>query len=57
MKSENYLWEIEPQGRRHKYWDGFWEASVTRVAVHMGVKEMGMQTRHRGAYNQPLSRD
>ena len=24
------------------YWDGFWEASVTRMAVHMRVKEMGM---------------
>jgi len=24
------------------YQDGFWEASVTRVAVCMGVKEAGM---------------
>jgi len=24
------------------YWDGVWEASVTRAAVHMGVKEKGM---------------
>ena len=24
------------------YQDVFWEASVTREAVHMGVKEMGM---------------
>ena len=24
------------------YWDGGWEASVTRAAVHMGVKKTGM---------------
>jgi len=24
------------------YWDGDWRVSVTMVAVHMGVKEMGM---------------
>jgi len=24
------------------YWDGGWEASVTRVAFHMGVKETGI---------------
>ena len=24
------------------YWDRVWEAPVTRAAVHMGVKEMGM---------------
>ena len=39
------------------YWDVVQEASVTRVAIHMGVKEMVMQTGHRGAYNQPLSWD
>ena len=39
------------------YWDGVWEASVTRVAVHMGVKEMGMLTGHRATYNQPPSQD
>jgi len=39
------------------YRDRFREASVTRVAVHMGVKEMGMQTGHRGAYNWPPSQD
>ena len=33
------------------YWDVVWEASVTRAAVHMGVKEMGMQTGHRGIKN------
>ena len=33
------------------------EAFVTRVAVRMGVKEMGMRTGHRGAYNRPLSWD
>src|SRR5882724_11374602 len=39
------------------YWDVVWEASVTRVAVCMGVEEMGMQTGHRGTYTQPLSWD
>src|SRR5882724_4530314 len=32
-------------------------ASVTRVAVCMGVKGMGMQTGHQGTYNQTLSWD
>ena len=35
------------------YRDIVWEAFVTRVAAHMGVNETGMQTGHRGAYNQP----
>jgi len=39
------------------YWDGGWEVSVTRAAVHMGVMETWMQTGYRGTYNQPLSRD
>src|SRR5882724_4640020 len=39
------------------YWDVDQEASVTRVAVHMGVKGMGMQTGHQSAYNWPPSRD
>src|SRR5882724_3470871 len=39
------------------YWDGVREAYVTRVAVHIGVKEMGMQTGHRGTHNWPLSQD
>src|SRR5882724_1199412 len=39
------------------YQDGLQEAPVTMVAVHMGVEETGMQTRHRGAYNQPPSWD
>jgi len=39
------------------YQDEVWEASVTRAAVHMGVKGMAMRTGHRGAYNQPLHRD
>ena len=30
------------------YWDGVWEATLTMVAVCMGVEETGMQTRHRG---------
>jgi len=37
------------------YWDGGRRVSVTMAAVHMGVEEMGMQTGHRGTYNQPLS--
>ena len=36
------------QGHVH-YWDGDWRVSVTRVAVHMEEKGMGMQTRHRDA--------
>ena len=39
------------------YWDGVQEAPVTMAAVCMGVEETGMQTRHRGAYNQPPSWD
>ena len=39
------------------YWDIVWEASVTRVAVHMGVEEMGMRTGHRGTYKWPPSWD
>jgi len=39
------------------YQDGGWRVSVTMAAVHMGVKEMGMQTGHRGTYNQPPSWD
>ena len=29
------------------YWDGGQRVSVTKVAVHMGVKEMGMGTGNR----------
>jgi len=39
------------------YQDGVWEAPITMAAVHMGLEEMGMRTRHRGAYNQPLHQD
>ena len=39
------------------YQDGVQEALVTMAAVHMGVKETGMQTRYRGTYNQPPSWD
>ena len=39
------------------YWDGGWRVSVTMAAVHMGVKETGMQTGHRGAYNWTPSRE
>jgi len=35
--------------------DGYQRESVTMAAVHMGVKEVGMQTGHRGAYNWALS--
>ena len=37
------------------YWDEVQEASVTRAAVHMGMKEIGMRTGNRGAYKWPLS--
>jgi len=36
------------------YRDGGRRVSVAMAAVCMGVKEMGMQTWHRGAYNWPL---
>jgi len=39
------------------YQDVVWEASVTRVAVPMGVKGTETRTGHRGAYNRPLSWD
>src|SRR5882724_8450408 len=39
------------------YQDGVWEAPVTMVAVRMGVKELGMQTGHRGTYKWPPSQD
>jgi len=39
------------------YWDRDWRLSVTRAAVCMGVKEVGMQTGHRGTYNQPPSQE
>ena len=39
------------------YWDRGWEASVTRAAVCMGVKEKEMQIGHWGTYNQPLSQE
>jgi len=32
------------------YQDGDWRASVTRVAVHMGLEGTGMRTGHKGAY-------
>jgi len=39
------------------YWDGGLRVSVTMVAVCMGVKEVGMQTGHMGAYNWTLSQE
>ena len=39
------------------YQNGDQRVSVTREAIHMGVKEMGMQTGYQGAYNQPPSRE
>jgi len=39
------------------YWDMVWEASVTRVAVCMGLKEAVMRTGHRGMCKQPPSWD
>src|SRR5882724_3110653 len=35
----------------------FRKAFVTRAAVHMGVKETGMQTGYRGTYKWPLNWD
>jgi len=37
------------------YQDRGQRVSVTRVAVCMGLEEMGIQTGHRGTHNQPLS--
>jgi len=39
------------------YQDRVQETSVTMAAVHMGVKETGMQTGHWGTYNQPPSQE
>jgi len=39
------------------YQDVFWGASVTRVAVCMRVKEMGMLSGHRVAYKWPPIQD
>ena len=39
------------------YQDEVWKVSVTRVAVHIGVEEMGMRTGYRGAYSWSLSRE
>ena len=39
------------------YRDMVRETSVTRAAVHMGVKGTEMRTGHRGAYNWPPSWD
>ena len=39
------------------YQDKDQRVSVASAAVRMGVKEMGMQTGHRGAYNWLLSRE
>jgi len=39
------------------YRDGVWRVSVTRVAVCMEEKGMGMRTGYRDAYNWSLSRE
>ena len=39
------------------YQDRGWRVSVTRAAVCMGVKEMGMPTGCRGTYNWPPSQE
>ena len=39
------------------YWDVVRGVSVTRAAVHMGVKGTGMRTGNQGAYNWSPSRD
>jgi len=48
MKSENYFIENRTTGSQgHEcYWDRGQRVSVTMVAVHMWVKETGMQTGH-----------
>ena len=52
MKAENYLYEIEPQGRKAQvsYRDEVRGASMIRAAVHMEEGKTGMRTGHRGAY-------
>src|SRR5882724_7674734 len=44
------------QGHIH-YQDRVQRVSVTMVALHMGVEEMGLQTKNRGTYNQPPSQE
>ena len=39
------------------YRDGFRVTFLTRVTVHMGVKDMGMRMEYRGACNWPPSWD
>jgi len=39
------------------YWERDWRESVTRAAVCMEVKRMGMRTGYRGAYNWPPSQE
>jgi len=39
------------------YWNGDRRVSVTRVAVRMEEKGMGMRTGYRGAYNRSPSRE
>jgi len=45
MKAEELLIETKTTGSQAQvsYWDGVWEAPVTRVAVCMGVKETGCE--------------
>ena len=38
-------------------WDPQVPGLLARVAIHMGVKETGMQTGNRGEYNWPLSQE
>ena len=51
------LIENRTAGSQVSYQDVVREVSVTRAAVHMGVKETGMLTRHRGIYNRTPSQD
>ena len=59
----NEIWElliengITGSQAQVSYQDVVWETSVTRAAVHMGVKEMGVQTGYRGTCNQSPSWD
>jgi len=48
LRKYNEIRELLIENGNHKvtaqvsYWDRVWEASVTRAAVHMWVKETGM---------------
>ena len=59
LRSRELLIEIRTtKSQEHvHYRDGVWRVSVTRAAVCMEEKGMGMRTGYRGAYNRPPSRE